>query len=317
MKTLPEQATGKAHGKIILLGEHAVVYGEPAIAFPFKAAPVEVTITKSEIPTRIQSDYFQGFLHEAPQSLNNFKILVKTLCSDLHRSSDGLSITITSDIPAERGMGSSAAVATALVRALFAYFNVPLDREKLLSYVDMSEKIAHGNPSGLDARVTSSEDPVFYKKGHAVVPFDMNSTGYLIAADTGVKGQTRQAVEAVAEQVEGLPDQTLAAIRQLGSLTLQAKKAIESNHMITLGSTMTEAHDILKHLQVSSEKLDVLVDTALKHGALGAKLTGGGRGGCMIALASTKEDAENIAIKLMEQGAAASWIHALGADDDE
>lgn len=317
MKTLSEQATGTAHGKIILMGEHAVVYGEPAIALPFKAAPVEVNIKTSDYPTRIISNYFQGLLSEAPQPLYNFKVLIETLCSDLNKSSNALSITITSAIPAERGMGSSAAVATALVRALFAYYNVPLDENQLLRYVDLSEKIAHGNPSGLDARVTSSDNPIFYKKGSAVEPFDLNISGYLIAADTGMKGQTRQAVEAVALQVERSPDLTLATISHIGDLTLQAKKAIETNQLDTLGALMTHAHDLLKQLQVSNDKLDDLVQTANRHGALGAKLTGGGRGGCMIALTRTKKEAETVANKLVEQGAFATWIHALGADKNE
>ncbi|OJF93085.1 mevalonate kinase [Alkalibacterium sp. 20] len=316
MKTLPEQAKGFAHGKIILMGEHAVVYGEPAIALPFRATPVEVTIEKIATPNRIISSYYQGLLCEAPRSLNNLSILIKTICNDLNQSSDHLSITITSSIPAERGMGSSAAVATALVRALFTYYDEQLDASHLLNYVDLSEKIAHGNPSGIDARVTSSDVPIFYQKGSVFEPFTLNIAGYLIASDTGVQGQTRQTVKDVADQVKRSPDQTMVIIKRLGRLTLQAKEAIEKNQEVTLGKLMTQAHELLRQLNVSNDLLDQLVETALSHGALGAKLTGGGRGGCMIALTRTKKEAELVSNKLMEQGAVNTWIHALGADNE-
>ncbi|WP_368645209.1 mevalonate kinase [Alkalibacterium putridalgicola] len=317
MKTLNKSATGKAHGKIILIGEHAVVYGEPAIAFPFKAAPVKVKINKTETLTMIASSYYSGPLNEAPDVLANIKLLLETIGHDLDQPVENLSITITSCIPAERGMGSSAAVANAFVRALFNYFNTPLDKERLLYYVDISEKIAHGNPSGIDARVTGSEFPVFYKKGSTFEALSIHLSGYLIAADTGVKGRTGEAVADVARCVEERPEQTMETIRTIGQLTLQAKDALAHNALEHLGRLLTQAHSMLQKLTVSDDTLDHLVETAIQSGALGAKLTGGGRGGCMIALAQSEQKAKIIADKLLEQGAVNTWIHALGEDNNE
>ncbi|GAA0359244.1 mevalonate kinase [Alkalibacterium iburiense] len=317
MKTLFEQAIGTAHGKIILMGEHAVVYNEPAIALPFLATPVEVTIEPTDGESRLISSYYQGAVKDVPEALKNIKIVIASICEDLDQPVDFLTITISSLIPPERGMGSSAAVASALVRALFTYFSEPLDYETLLYYVDISEKIAHGNPSGLDARVTSSLSPVYYKKNSAFDPIPLRLSGYIIAADTGMKGQTKQAVEGVAEQMKGSYHATKRVIEALGELTEQAKKAIEENNSEQLGKLMTAAHSHLKMIQVSNEALDHLVDTALEYKALGAKLTGGGRGGCMIALTKTAKQAKRIAHKLMEHGAVETWIHALGVEKND
>ena len=317
METSPKQASGTAHGKIILIGEHAVVYGEPAIALPFMATPVKVSIKQTLERSWIDSSYYQGPLCDAPQPLENLSQLIRTVCSDLSQSADHLFLTVNSSIPAERGMGSSAAVATAVVRALFSYFNASLSDEQLLHYVDLSEKIAHGNPSGIDAHVAGSNVPVYFRKGHVFEPLSLNISGHLIAADTGITGQTLQAVSDVADLLKRQPKDTRAVITHIGQLTLTAKVAIETDQCESLGRLMTEAHNALKQLNVSNETLDHLVETALDHGALGAKLTGGGRGGCMIALTRTKTEAEDIANKLMDQGAVKTWIHALGADKHE
>lgn len=312
MKTLSDQAIGSAHGKIILIGEHAVVYNEPAIAFPFPAAPVEVKVEKTTGQTVLCSSYYNGLLPEMPESLINIKTLIHTICLDLKQSVNGLKITIESKIPPERGMGSSAAVATALTRALFSFYGEEVTQPELLRYVDMAETLAHGNPSGLDARVTSSYTPIYYRRGSQFIPLKLNLEGYLIAADTGIKGQTREAVEGVARLLEAEPAATEEIIQTIGKLSVSAKEAIEANQIGRLGEQLTEAHFLLKQLTVSNRRLDRLVETALESQALGAKMTGGGRGGCMIALAKTKTQADKIARHLMEAGAIQTWIHALG-----
>ena len=307
-----QPALGTANGKIILMGEHSVVYGEPAIAIPFPATHIQVAVTETEGPVQLDCVYYQGNLASAPKHLENLIAVVESTISELNQELKGLKLTIESTIPVERGMGSSAAVAIAMVRALFAYFSTPLPDETLLTLANVSETIAHGNPSGLDAAMTSGRHPLYYIKGEPFVPFPLSMSAYLIVADTGLKGQTRDAVASIAQLNQENPEVTMNAIHRLGALAREAKLAIESNIPVTLGLVMDTAHETLSFLGVSNDTLNHLVSTARTNGALGAKLTGGGRGGCMIALAADQETAARISAALADAGAVNTWTHPLG-----
>lgn len=303
---------GQASGKIILMGEHSVVYGEPAIAFPFQETYIS---TKVEPDTAmvLDCDYFCGDLSEAPPQLKSLKEVIKQTLSALQQENKTFKLTISSTIPAERGMGSSAAAAVSIVRALFDYFDTPCTQEVLLPLVNRAEKIAHGNPSGIDAAATSGNESLFFIKGQPLESFPLNvSNAFLIVADTGIKGQTRAAVRDVAHLFEQNKRSISQHIKELGHLTKLAKQAILTDDAYSLGKIMNQAHVQLKVLTVSNDQLDQLVITARENGALGAKLTGGGRGGCMIALADSKEHAVKIAAALESAGAKATWIQSLG-----
>src|SRR5699024_6092948 len=291
--TMPKTAVGFAHGKIILMGEHAVVYGEPAIALPFPSATVQATITETKGPAMIDCIFYTGELQEAPNELRNIQSAVAAVCSNLGLPLENFSLSIVSTIPAERGMGSSAAVAAAVIRALFHYAGDELADDQLLKLINVAEVIAHGNPSGLDALMTSSGSPVYYKKEHPFEPFPLSIDACLIVADTGEMGQTREAVEDIAKLMEERPKETAEKVKKLGQLAELSKLVVEENQPNELGRAMTNAHQLLAELTVSNEKLDLLVEKALGAGALGAKLTGGGRGGCMISLAKTQKEAEH------------------------
>lgn len=316
MTLLQKAAVGTAHGKIILIGEHAVVYNMPAIALPFMATTITVTVRSTEGETYINSDYFKGYLSEIPESLDGFKEALEMVCRYLSVSPDGLLIDVESLIPAERGMGSSAAVATALVKALFNYFDAELPNNILKEFVDTAEKITHGNPSGIDSTIVNSLSPIYFQKNETPDFIPLNMDGFLIAADTGIKGQTKEAVGDVAKLVRSAKKQTMDVVHRIGQLTSQAKHAITENNVLSLGDIMNQTHRLLKELTVSNHQLDVLVQTAIKAGAAGAKLTGGGRGGCMIALAETSEHAERIALELEKAGAIKTWIHPLNTGED-
>ena len=314
MKVLSNTATGKAHGKIILIGEHAVVHNEPAIAIPFTSANIEVTLDQIVGESTMESIYHSGKISEAPLVISNLVQTFYEVCKYFYATPDNLHITIKSGIPAERGMGSSAAVATALVRALFDYFDEDLSDDLLHRFVSISEKIAHGNPSGLDAKVVSSSEAIYFIKNGPSEFFQLDLPGYLVIADTGEEGETIKAVTDVGKLVANQTTGGQQLVHELGDLTKQAREYIEAKDLKKLGHVLEEAQTKLKKLTVSNEKLDILIETARNNGALGAKLTGGGRGGCMIALVERAEEAQKLAESLLDAGATETWVHPLGAN---
>lgn len=306
---------GRAIGKIILMGEHAVVYGQPALAIPFPSTKIKATISRKNGPVELDCLYFNGLFSHADKKILGLTRLIRQIVDSFNKEFQDFKIAIESSIPPERGMGSSAAVAIATIRGLYDYFNKVLSREDLLRWADMSETIVHGNPSGLDARIISGERPLYYIKGKTFDPFDFSLDSYLIAADSGQLGQTKASLADVRKLVESNPEKGESLIKELGHLTDQAKASIEENNTILLGQIMTKGHYILDELNVSNELLNHLVYVALDNGALGAKLTGGGRGGCIIALAANKEEAYMISSELKNKGAKNTWISHLGGFD--
>ncbi|MCB5070606.1 mevalonate kinase [Streptococcus mutans] len=312
-------ALGKASGKIILMGEHAVVYGQPAIAIPFSAVETVAEVKEDGEALTVTCEFYDGLVHKMPEILESLKHAIRFSLYRIGAPQDpAIHIDIHSTIPAERGMGSSAAVAVAIARSLFNFYGKVLTDKELWEIVQSSEKIAHGNPSGIDTVTTSGKSPVFFVKDQPIEQLSINMDAYLIVADTGQTGQTLKAIQSVKAllskvtyQIDSLSDPK-QAINELGQLTKLAKEALLNNYILELGEVMNQAHQLLASLTVSNQTLDRLAQAARQAGALGAKLTGGGRGGCLIALAKDKESAEKIARSLLEQGAKQAWCQYLG-----
>lgn len=270
-----------SHGKIILMGEHAVVYGYGAIALPLFSHAVSSTIEKSDADF-LDCALYQGKLSHAPIQLNNVSAVIAEVKNRL-QIAEFLKITIKSQIPSGRGMGSSAAVVSSIIKAMYHYKSIFLTQEQLLEIVHIGETIAHGNPSGLDGVVVNSKVPVLFKRGKGIVPIQSRLHGYLVIRDTGVVASTKQAVADIAQLIKS-DGEYRDALDQLGKLSERSIRMIEEGNMSELGRLMTLAQRLLKLLTVSHPLIDSLVEEALAVGALGAKLTGGGRGGCVIAL---------------------------------
>ncbi|WP_099221800.1 mevalonate kinase [Listeria costaricensis] len=306
-------ATGIATAKLILCGEHAVVYGEPAISVPFSQAIVKTDVTEAT-ETSFSSAFFEGSLDEMPAFLAGIKEITEQI---LRRMGDKkVMINVMSDVPIGRGLGSSAAVAASIVRGLYVYFKQPLTEKELLHWVNQSEKIAHGKPSGVDAVTVVTGKPVWFEKDKSLELIHFNQKAHFVVADTGVPSETRSAVLDVGHLLQNDPQLYQPMIIKLGDISREIKKYFETNlDVAQVGLLMTEAQKLLEKLTVSDASLEKLIRTALENGAAGAKLTGGGRGGCIISLVENQESARKVADALQRGGAARVWIFTIGEDN--
>ena len=289
-----EVGVGQAHSKIILIGEHAVVYGYPAISLPLLEVEVTCRVVPAATPWRLfKEDTLSMAVYASLEYLN-----IQDAC---------IRCQIDSAIPEKRGMGSSAAISIAAIRAVFDYYDAQLSQETLEILVNRAEMIAHMNPSGLDAKTCLSDHPIRFIKNLGFTELEMDLSTYLVIADTGVYGHTREAIQVV--QSKG--KDALPYLQTLGDLTQEAEDAINHKDAEKLGEILSQAHENLKEIGVSSQDADSLVETAIHHGALGAKMSGGGLGGCIIALAANLEQAQELAQRLEEKGAVQTWIESL------
>ncbi|RDW16018.1 mevalonate kinase [Oceanobacillus arenosus] len=305
--TTEKTAIGVAHSKLILIGEHAVVHGQPAIAIPFSLIGVETTIEYVPGSVKLDSTFYHGPLHLAPESLQGIVKCIKGTLEYLELPCQDLLIRINSSIPPGKGLGSSASVAISVIRSLFAYAEMSCTDQELLDLANIAETVAHGSPSGLDTLTITSDLPVWFEKEQPIDYIKPSDDFYFIVADSGRYGDTRSSVETVARLLKSAPKRIQRKLDRIGELTFQAKHALERASKQFLGQLLNEAQKELETLGVSDAGLNRLIHFARKEGALGAKLTGGGNGGCIIALAQDEVHSRQLAEKLKNYGAQAVW----------
>jgi mevalonate kinase len=294
-----------APGKIILFGEHAVVYGRPALAVPVTQVHVDVEVLDSP-RTGIWIHAPIIDLHAELNSLPPDHAIASVILKATQRFNisplPNLELNISSTIPVAAGLGSGAAVSVALIRALSSFFSHPLTNEQVNDLVFEIEKLYHGTPSGIDNTVITYAKPVYFIKGQPVETFTPGKPFTIVIGDTGVTAPTKESVGDVRRL--WLRDQFKfeAIFDEIAQVAIIARRYIERGSPELLGELMNQNHSLLQELTVSSPELDKLVHAARDAGALGAKLSGGGRGGNMIALAEQAR-AESVASALMSVGA--------------
>lgn len=307
---------GSAHGKLILLGEHSVVYGMPAIAIPFTSLKVWATVEAIRGPLTFSCDFFQGPLADVPMKMRGIAACITETLIMLNQQQSGLLITIHSSIPIGRGLGSSAAIALAIVKSLFAFYKINLDQHTLMSLVHIAETYAHGNPSGIDMYTASSAKPLWFQKGKPMEALHIARPLYIVVADTGRFGDTHLAVSNVKKAFKKYPKKTKDSLAQLELLTHKARHALAQGERKRLGRLLDLAQAELTAIGVSDAGINHLIDAARNAGALGAKLTGGGLGGCVLALAESSTHAKVLANRLLTAGACNTWYFKLDAGNE-
>jgi len=277
---------GVACGKAILLGEHAVVHGFPAVAVGFEngieavasaaKGPVALTVDEWNLCVSVSDDTPHGraaaaMLEAAGLPLENARIV-------LHAR-----------IPPRAGLGASAAMATAVLRSLSDLFERPLSTEALFDAAQASEKIFHENPSGLDAAMAIHGGIARFSRsvGVSAIP---SAPLKLRVVHSGAPKDTARSVARFAARMAASPAEAERRLVRIGEIVEAGIAAIAKGDTAMLGGLMVENHEHLGWFDVSTPALDHLVRTALDAGAVGAKLTGGGGGGCAVVLLSEHEE---------------------------
>jgi mevalonate kinase len=301
-----------APGKIILFGEHAVVYGRPALAAPVNQVQVEVEVRASDsagIWIHAPVVDLHAELATLPPDHPIGSVILRLLPSPLRPSpsgrgdgGEGIDIYITSTIPVASGLGSGAAVSVALIRALSSYLQKPLTNQQVNELVYEADKLHHGTPSGIDNTVITYNMPVYFIKGQPIETFKPGKPFTIVIGDTGIPAPTKESVADVRRLWLKDTSRVEDIFNEIAQISLIARRSIESGKPELLGELMDQNHAFLQKLTVSSPELDKLVRAAKDAGAPGAKLSGGGRGGNMIALAGQAR-AESVAEALTSAGA--------------
>jgi mevalonate kinase len=306
---MADAVTRTACAKIILCGEHAVVYGRPAIALPLTHLRTRATVASgpSDRPFRISAPDIRAEFDIVSDPTRPLSVLSRLTFEAIGQPPSAATLSVTSDIPPASHLGSSASVAVACARAIAAYCGRELPAAEVSRLAFEVEKIYHGSPSGIDNTVVAYEQPVWFVRGRpdaGATVISIPQSPHLVIADTGVIVPTRIPVGDVRKGWEGDPARFERLFDQIANAVTAARAALLASDWPALGAHMNTNHALLQQLGVSSHELDALCDAARKAGALGAKLSGGGRGGNMIALAPDVQGAGQLRIALRAAGAA-------------
>jgi mevalonate kinase len=293
--------SGVACGKVILLGEHAVVYGVPAIAAGIdrgaraRATPLECG-GPSTLVVRMPEPLPAEGAAACAELRRSFTVTVRddddhhdlarafrALLDTARGDAPGLgthAVEVDADLPPGGGLGCSAAMGVAIARAL----EPGAGDEALQARAMAWERVFHGNPSGVDAAVSARGGCVYFRKGEPLERVRVRGTLHLCIGSSGIPSSTKAMVDAVARLRERRPEVVAKSFEGIRSLVANARLAVEAGDRLALGRLMDLNQMLLSGLFVSSPDIERMCALARDAGALGAKLTGAGGGGCVVAL---------------------------------
>jgi hydroxymethylglutaryl-CoA reductase len=275
------------HGKVILLGEHAVVYGRHAIAAPVPLAiQSQIEDTREGIEIMIPRWGVEQTLHPDARDPQSFDQPLALILDRLQLKDRAMRITVFANVPRAMGLGGSAAIAVSIIRAIDQHFRLGLSDEEVNSLAFECEKVAHGTPSGIDNTMATYGELLLYRKGEPALIRKLETPGAitLVIGMSGVESLTARMVAGVRRAWKRNRALYERIFDGIDDLSKQGAKAIQSCDLEHLGELMNVCQGLLNSLQVSSWEIEEMIQIARNNGALGAKLTGGGGGGSIIAL---------------------------------
>jgi mevalonate kinase len=297
-----------APGKVILTGEHAVVYGQPAIAAPVQEVRARAAIEADPTdPTGkikiVASDIGLDTSLDAIPADHPVSTVFREVQQELGIDHlPAMTLTISSTIPIAAGLGSGAAISVAVCRALSTFLGSPMSEEAVSRIAFETDRFYHGTPSGIDNTVISYGRMIYFRRGKETELLANAEEFTLVIADSGEKSLTGKVVHSLRIRIDIDSQRYGPILEKIGAVSQAARKAIEQGDPIRLGSLLNDNHFLLQQLGVSSANLDLLVRIAREAGALGAKLSGAGCGGNMLALVKPA-DVEGVVAALLSAGA--------------
>jgi mevalonate kinase len=298
---------GSGFGKTILFGEHFVVHGVPGIASAIDSATeAEVKKTKNGIDINDERTGAKGYAEKKKlQQIESIDRMLTAMNLDSDRVS--MDIWLGGNLPGFSGLGSSAASSVAIARAISEEYNLDLNDERINDVAYEAEKAYAGNPSGIDNTAATFGGLIWFKKNlgsgiNEVEQLNIKNPVEIVIANSGVVANTKAMVEGVGERKKQNPKKYDELFSKAKDLVYDGRKALENFDLKKVGLLMNENHTLLQMIEVSSKELDYLVEVARKNGSFGAKMTGGGGGGCILALTPGNDLQEKVASAIKKEG---------------
>lgn len=297
--------TSSACGKFILCGEHAVVHGQPAIALPLSSRRINLRVEPSilgpsgKILLSFPALGLDTEIDDLPENHPIFHAVFETLKVLGIAQKPSCKLHFNANLPIGSGLGSSAAMAVATIRGLSAFLGHPLDEQTVNQLAYECEKQVHANPSGIDNTVITYEKALWFQRGKEPEFIQTAKDLHFILADTGIQKSTRENVAQLAQFREKNPDFVNPRIEEIGDLAKEARKALLNGDINLMAECVNRNQELLRDLELSCPELEQLISIVLDSGALAAKLTGGGKGGHMLAL--VEADHSKIVLEKMNQ----------------
>jgi mevalonate kinase len=309
--TSPPTVSSRAPAKIILSGEQFVVLGAPAVAMavnlyskidvsPSPTGQIEVT---ADIPLHLVGDADKASsARENQELLEPLRLAASATLDHLATKDRSVHVDANCQIPIGAGLGSSASTTVATISAVAKSRRARLDRREIFKLAFIPENYLHGQPSGVDQATCTYGGIIQFRKPSEIKPITVKRPPLLLVCDSGVHRSTKALVGSVLKRSREQTDRFRIHLDEITTLSNGVVKALKNEDDNELGSLMNRNHELLRQIGVSTPRLDRLVAAARKAGALGAKLTGAGGGGCIIALAGDKKAQTNIARGLRREG---------------